>query len=227
MDKSIKRLISVGPVFLFVAFVLFGFLIFGDLVDVQKQNVKTEPTEEWPKRATARPSHHAQQQLSEFQSKSTTTSEPAQTPGAPTSATPQPSPTLSEETVEDPVSEILSRSDEDFANTVNQLFAAMSKLNPEQQAEAAQHIANLSDDALAAQWSQKMIVQSLPQPASEVLFNDLLNRPHELLMPFLSKLADMPQHSLSMQSVEILEVLFGQPPAGTKWEKWVKIKAEE
>ena len=142
-------------------------------------------------------------------------------------ATPQPSPAISENPVEDPVSEILSRSDEDFANTVNQLLAAMPKLNPEQQAEAAQHIANLSDDALAAQWSQKMIVQSLPQPASEVLFNDLLNRPHELLMPFLSKLADVPQHSQSTQSVEILEVLFGQPPAGTKWEKWVKIKAQQ
>lgn len=142
-------------------------------------------------------------------------------------ATPQASPTVSEEMVEDPVSEILSRSNEDFLTTVNQLLAAMPKLNPEQQAEAAQHIANLSDDTLASQWLQKMIVQSLPQPASEVLFNDLLNRPHELLMPFLSNLADMPQHPQSTQSVEILEVLFGQPPAGNKWEKWVKIKAQE
>jgi hypothetical protein len=142
-------------------------------------------------------------------------------------ATPQASPTVSEEMVEDPVSEILSRSNEGFPTTVNQLLAAMPKLNPNQQAEAAQHIANLSDDTLAAQWSQKMIVQSLPQPASEALFNDMLNRPHEMLLPFLSKLADMPQHPQSTQSVEILDVLFGQPPAGTKWEKWVKIKAQE
>ena len=155
--------------------------------------------------------------------------EPIQTlPGSDSlPATREASATISEEMMADPVSEILSRSDEDFASTVNQLLAAMPKLNPEQQVEAAQHIANLSDDALAAQWSQKMIVQSLPQPASELLFNDLLNRPHELLMPFLSKLADMPQHSQSTQSVEILEVLFGQPPAGTKWEKWVKNKAQE
>lgn len=68
----------------------------------------------------------------------------------------QPSPTISENPAEDLVSEILSRSDEDFANTVNQLLVAMPKLNPEQQAEAVQHIANLSDDGLAAQWSQKL-----------------------------------------------------------------------
>ena len=224
MDKSIKRLISAGLVFLLLAFVLFGFLIFGDLAGVQKQNVRTEP-----RKATARLSNPAQDEVSEFQSKTTATNEPAQTPAIPDSAraTPQSLPTISENPAEDPISEILSRSDEDFASTVNELLAAMSKLNPDQQAEAAQHIANLSDDALAAQWSQKMIVQSLPQPASEVLFNDLLNRPHELLMPFLSKLADVPQHSQSTQSVEILEVLFGQPPAGTKWEKWVKSQGQD
>ena len=157
----------------------------------------------------------------------TTTSEPAQTPSTPASATPQPSPTTSENPVADPVSEILSCSDDDFANTVNRLLAAMSKLNPEQQAEAAQHISNLSDDLLAAQWSQKIISQSLPQPASEVLFHDLLNRPHDLLMPFLSKLADMPKHPQRTQSVEILEVMYGQPPSGTKWQKWVKVNSPE
>lgn len=155
-----------------------------------------------------------------------TASEFAQTAVSRTSALPIPqtSPNISKESGTDPVSEILSCPDEDFANTVNQLLSAMAKLNPEQQAEAAQHIANLSDDTLAAQWSQKIISQSLPQPASEVLFNDLLNRPHELLMPFLSKLADMPQHPQSTQSVEILEVLFGQPPVGSNWKKWVKLK---
>jgi len=224
MDKSIKRLICAGLFFLLLVCVSFGFLIFVDLADVQKQNVKTEP-----RKATARLSNPAQEEVSEFQSKTTATSEPAQTPASADSAraTPHSLPTISENPAEDPVSEILLRSDEDFANTVNQLLSAMAKLNPEQQAEAAQHIANLSDDTLAAQWSQKMIVQSLPQPASEVLFNDLLNRPHELLMPFLSKLADMPLHPQSAQSVEILEVLFGQPPAGMKWGKWVKSQGQE
>ena len=110
---------------------------------------------------------------------------------------------------------------------MDQLLSALPKLNPEQQAEAAQHIANLSDDALAAQWAQKILSQTLPQSACEVLFNDLLNRPHEMLLPILSKLANMPKHPLSTQNVEILDVLFGQPPVGSSWKKWVKIKAKE
>ena len=74
---------------------------------------------------------------------------------------------------------------------------------------------------------KKILSQSLPQSASEVLFNDLLNRPHEMLLPILSKLADMPKHPQSTQSVEILDVLFGQPPVGSNWGKWVKVKATE
>jgi hypothetical protein len=218
MDKSLKFLIGLSGLLLFLVCAILRFFILSDRSnDFSKTELykKADISKE-----TARYSENAVP---------TATNEPAQTPTIPASspATTQPSPNISDESATDPISEILSHSDEDFANTVNQLLVAMPTLNPDQQAEAAQHIANLSDDALAAQWSQKMIVQSLPQPASEVLFNDLLNRPHELLMPFLSKLADMPQHPQSTQSVEILEVLFGQPPAGTKWEKWVKIKAEE
>jgi hypothetical protein len=127
----------------------------------------------------------------------------------------------------DAIEEILARTDSDFPGTVNQLLEALPNLNAEMQAEAAQHIANLSDDALAAQWAQKILSQTLPQPASEVLFNDLLNRPHEMLLPILSRLADMPKHPQSTHSGEILEVLFGQPPIGSNWEKWVKVNATE
>jgi len=218
MDKSTKKLVSTGACLLLLVCGLLGFLLLSDVPDhVQNPSVTIESSQELTKQTPfPTPALFAAGALE------TKTISPNASKALPPSAS---SALITE--ANDPVSEILSRSDEDFANTVNQLLAAMPKLNPDQQAEAAQHIANLSDDALAAQWSQKMIVQSLPQPASEVLFNELLNRPHELLMPFLSKLADMPQHPQSTQSVEILEVLFGQPPAGTKWEKWVKIKAEE
>jgi len=215
MDKSLKFLIGLSGLLLFLVCGILGFFILSDRSNDFSETELYKKADIFNK--TARYSENAAP---------TATNEPLQTTTTPDSspATPQTSPSSGDE---DPVSEILASSEEDFATTVNYLLAAMPKLNPEQQAEAAQHIANLSDDTLAAQWSQKMIVQSLPQPASEVLFNDLLNRPHELLLPFLSKLADMPQHPQSTQSVEILEVLFGQPPAGTKWEKWVKIKAEE
>jgi hypothetical protein len=217
MDKSLKISLTATGLLILAFVILLFFYPGNDLVSASKADArkKAEIFNE-----TARYSENAAP---------TPSIEPFQTTTSPDSApeTPQPAPAISKNPVEDPVSEILSRPDEHFANTVNQLLVAMPTLNPEQQAEAAQHIANLSDDALAAQWSQKMIAQSLPQPASEALFNDMLNRPHEMLLPFLSKLADMPQHPQSTQSVEILDVLFGQPPAGTKWEKWVKIKAQE
>jgi ABC-type transporter Mla subunit MlaD len=215
MDKSLKFLIGLSGLLLFLVCGILGFFILSDRSNDFSETELYKKADIFNK--TARYSENAAP---------TATNEPLQTTTTPDSSPAKPQ-TLPSSGDEDPVSEILASSEEDFATTVNHLLAAMPKLNPDQQAEAAQHIANLSDDALAAQWSQKMIVQSLPQPATEVLFNDLLNRPHELLLPFLSKLADMPQHPQSTQSVEILEVLFGQPPAGTKWEKWVKIKAEE
>jgi len=218
MDKSTKKLVSTGACLLLLVCGLLGFLLLSDVPDrVQSPAVTIESSQELPKQTPfPTPALFGAGALE------TKTISPNASKALPPSA----SSALTTE-ANDLVSEILSRSDEDFANTVNQFLAAMPKLNPDQQAEAAQHIANLSNDTLAAQWSPKMIVQSLPQPASEVLFNDLLNRPHELLLPFLSKLADLPQHPQSTQSVEILEVLFGQPPAGTKWEKWVKIKTQD
>ena len=59
-------------------------------------------------------------------------------------------------------------------------------------------------------------------PAAEVLFNDMLNRPHDLLMPFLGAIADQPVHPLHKDSTDVLETLFGQPPQGTPWSAWVK-----
>ena len=217
MDKSIKKLISAGAGFLLIVCTLLGFLMLGEPDHFRKKDVKTQLTKESPRQASS-PLPVQKEAIGTNPKNIAQNVVEAVPPFAGEAPTIEPG---------DPIAKILDRTDLDFPSTVNQLLAAMPKLNPEQQAEAAQHIANLSDDALAAQWSQKMIVQSLPQPASEVLFNDLLNRPHELLMPFLSKLADMPQHSQSTQSVEILEVLFGQPPAGTKWEKWVKNKAQQ
>ena len=217
MDKSIKRLIRAGAVFLFLVCVLLVFLMPYEPDHVQKKDVKTQPTKELPRQASS--PLPVQKDANEPKPVNIPPNvvEPVQLHAGQV-VTREPG---------DPIAEILDRTDLDFSTTVHRLIAILPKLNADQQAEAAQHIANLSDDEMAKVWLPKIANQSLPQPASEVLFNDLLNRPHELLMPFLSKLADMPQHPQSTQSVEILEVLFGQPPAGTKWEKWVKIKTQD
>jgi hypothetical protein len=217
MDKSIKKLISAGAGFLLIVCALLGFLMLGEPDHFQKKDVKTESTKELPRRIS--PTLPVQKEANGTNPKNivpnTVEAVPPFAGEAPTIET------------GDPIAKILDRTDLDFPSTVNRLIAILPKLNSDEQAEAAQHIANLSDDEAAKSWLPKVINQSLPQPAAEVLFNDMLNRPHEMLLPFLSKLADMPQHPQSTQSVEILEVLFGQPPAGTKWGKWVKIKAQD
>jgi hypothetical protein len=217
MDKSTKKFIIAGVGFLFLVCVLLGFLMLCEPDHVQKKDVKSEPTKELPRQASS---------PLPVQKETTGTKPKNIAPNVVEAVLPSPSEAV---TIEpgDPIAEILDRTDLDFPTTVHRLIAILPKLNADQQAEAAQHIANLSDDEMAKVWLPKIANQSLPQPASEVLFNDLLNRPHELLMPFLSKLADMPQHPQSTQSVEILEVLFGQPPAGTEWKKWVKIKTQD
>jgi len=50
----------------------------------------------------------------------------------------------------------------------------------------------------------------------------MLNRPHDLLMPFLGAIADQPVHPLHKDSTDVLETLFGEPPQGTPWSVWVK-----
>lgn len=131
------------------------------------------------------------------------------------------------DSMDDPISEILSRTGNDFSTTVRELLAVIPKLDPESQADAAQHVANLSDDSLAVEWSEKIVSRQLPDPACEVLFHDMLNRPQAILMPFLASLADSPKSPLHAPSVEILNVIFGTPPVGTSWKMWVKEKSQE
>ncbi len=130
--------------------------------------------------------------------------------------------TIQETGEQDPISSVLSNESLDFAGVVKQFLSMLPSLNSDQQREAAQHMANLSDDALSNTWSQMIITNSLPQDAAEVLFNDMLNRPHEQLMPFLGAIADQPAHPLKKDSVDVLEILYGQPPAGATWSAWIQ-----
>ncbi|NBR49324.1 hypothetical protein EBU02_10865 [bacterium] len=142
----------------------------------------------------------------------------------PPTSTPSPKPKIKppELAETDPISEVLSNENLDLTGAVNKLLEMLPKLDAERQSEAAHHIANLSDDAVCPTWSKMVTSNSLPQPAAEVLFNDMLNRPHELLMPFLGSIADQPAHPLHRDSTDVLEALFGQPPQGTPWSVWVK-----
>ncbi len=125
------------------------------------------------------------------------------------------------------ISAIIANPNLDFPSAVVRLLEILPGLTGPEQAEAAQHIANLSDEKSAAQWSAMLVAGQLPPAAGEVLFNDLLNRPHDLTMPALAAMADQPYHPKSKDSIAILDVLYGQPPQGAKWAAWVKEKLAE
>lgn len=102
-----------------------------------------------------------------------------------------------------------------------QLLGLLPNFPAEEQEEAAQHISNLSDDSMASEYAKMITANSLPAPAAEVLFSDLMNRPHEILIPAISQIADQPAHPQKEDSIEILEVLYGPPEDGLNWQNWI------
>ncbi len=155
-------------------------------------------------------------------------SSPAPTPQA--SGSLEPVPVVAPATAPDggeKISAIIANPSLDFPSAVVRLLEILPGLTETEQAEAAQHIANLSDEKSAAQWSAMLVANQLPPAAGEVLFNDLLNRPHDLTMPALAAMADQPFHPKTKDSIAILDVLYGQPPQGRKWAAFVKEKLAE
>jgi len=105
---------------------------------------------------------------------------------------------------------------------VIQLIKALPNVNSTSQEEAAHHIANLSDDASATNWTQKLVSNQLPAPVAEILFNNLLSRSEELVLPTLAAIADQPNHPQQTESAQILEPLIGTPKPGFNWKEWTK-----
>lgn len=128
---------------------------------------------------------------------------------------------------EDRISAIIANTNLDFPAAVDQLLGLLPGLQESAQEEAAHHIANLSDDDQAKKWAAKVVANQIPAPAAEVLFNDMLNRPHEILLPSLATMADSALHPKQKESAETLEILYGEPPQGTKWSDWIKAKMAE
>jgi hypothetical protein len=106
-------------------------------------------------------------------------------------------------------------------------FDELPKLDEREQEKCAEEIAELSDDSTAVEWSKKVISNSIPQAAARVLFNDLLNRPPEVLQPFLAEIADQPEHPLKEECTEALGFLYDSPPTGKNWKNWVREKLAE
>ncbi len=107
-------------------------------------------------------------------------------------------------------------------SVVIQLIKALPSMDSTSQEEAAHHIANLSDDASATNWTQKLASNQLPAPVAEIFFNNLLSRSEELVLPTLAAIADQPNHPQQTESAQILEPLIGTPKPGFTWKEWNK-----
>lgn len=118
------------------------------------------------------------------------------------------------------ISQLLLDDSLEHEAVARQLLTLLPRFAPDQQEEAAQHISNLAEDNLAAEYAKMLVNNSLPAPAAEVFFSDLMNRSHEILIPTLSQIADQPNHPQKQDSIDVLEVLYGAPENNLNWQSW-------
>jgi hypothetical protein len=123
---------------------------------------------------------------------------------------------------DDKIAAILGNQNLTPSDTVRRLIEELSQLDKSTQEEAAQHIANLSDDQTATIWVQKIILNQLPPSVAEILFYNLITRSEELVLPTLASIADQPNHPLSKESTQILEPLLGSSKPGSTWRELLK-----
>ncbi len=125
------------------------------------------------------------------------------------------------------ISEILGDESISHEQAARNLLVLLPRLNPSDQEEAAQHIANLSDEKVAAEWAQKLRRNQLPQPAAEVLFAALYNQPEDLLLPTAAAIADVQNHPFAQESIDTLEILVGPLPGNSTWSAHVTRELRE
>lgn len=107
------------------------------------------------------------------------------------------------------------------------LISILQSLPPEQQVEAAGRISEFSSDEQAAAWAKVLIANKVPKPAAQALFDELLSRPHSILIPTLAEIADLPGHPQNANSTQILSLYYGAPDVpGMTWTNWAKEQLE-
>ena len=107
---------------------------------------------------------------------------------------------------------------------IQSLLAALPYLDEKKQEEAANHIANLSSNALVAVWSGPLVENRLPKVAAETLYDRLLNFAPDVSFPVLARIADLPSHPMRQETIDMFQILMDEPPPGGKWGDWIKAK---
>lgn len=145
---------------------------------------------------------------------------------APSSAAPSQAPAAPPAGVswEDRLDQLLTN-DADSAATVRGLVSSMRGLPVAAQEEYAAHAVNLCEDEQFFMFNEVYLDAATPRQAKEIIFNDALNRPDELKLPFLVRTLEQPAHAMAGEAKEILEMYLDLAPGATPpggWNQAVK-----
>lgn len=119
---------------------------------------------------------------------------------------------------EEKVEEILG-TDEPEAVKAKQMLEIFPRLTAEGQTEAAQHLANLTEDQDFAPLGAILTDAAMPEEVLEVIMADLMNRPNTVKLPLLLEVAKLEAHPNAEEARDLLE-LFLEEDYGTDWAQW-------
>jgi hypothetical protein len=148
---------------------------------------------------------------------------PTQSIVAPVSPTPAPGANLITDWNEK-IDEALKSGGED-PEVAKSLLKLFPRFPPEGQEEAVQHISNLLPDEEYAELGKLMEDATLPEDVLDQLSMDLLNRPNNIMLPELVKVARNPQHPKAGEAKDFLE-LYLEEDYGADWNLWQAKVAE-
>jgi hypothetical protein len=99
------------------------------------------------------------------------------------------------------------------------LLALLPRVPAEEQAAAAQHVANLLADEDYEQFGLQLANTNTPPDVQDIIFADVMDRPDKIKLPLLLEVAKTPDHPKATESKELLE-LYLEKDYGNDWELW-------
>jgi hypothetical protein len=120
---------------------------------------------------------------------------------------------------EDRLDQLLT-AETDMATTVRGLVSSMRQLPPEAQEQYAAHAVNLCGDEQFALLGEIYLNTQTPPVVTETIFNDLLNRPDEIKLPWLAKTLGNAAHPMAGKAEEVLRTSIGLAPGMIPPDGW-------
>jgi len=108
----------------------------------------------------------------------------------------------------------------DTSSAARALLAAVPGLPPEAQEQNIAHALNLCEDADFPRAEEIYMRSNTPQPVSEAIFNDALNRPDEVKLPLMAKTMNFPAHPMRGEAQGILELYLELEPGAQPPGSW-------